>query len=80
MNPVDIRISDQAVVSGLSRLAEMHQRSIEAEAIELIRLGLAERARVDRLTVARSISGMTPNDRPQADSSALIREDRDRDG
>lgn len=80
MNAIDIRISDQALVDRLAQLAELHKRSVEAEALALIRSALAGHGPVDRLAIARSISAMTPKDRRQSDSTAMIREDRDRDG
>ena len=80
MNSISIRISDQDVVDQLSRQAEQHKRSVEAEALELIRSGLGSTAPQDRLSVARRISAMTPRDRAQTDSTILVREDRDRDG
>ncbi|MBX3568889.1 MAG: hypothetical protein KF914_12580 [Rhizobiaceae bacterium] len=80
MNAINIRIEDATVVSKLSALANAHKRSIEAEALELIKSGLASKAPFDRLAAARAISAMTPSDRVQPDSLEMIREDRARDG
>lgn len=80
MNAINIRIHDEATVSGLARLASAHRRSVEAEAIEIIRAALAEEIRPDRRAIAERIAAMTPKDRVQTDSTLLIREDRDRDG
>ncbi|PSJ52573.1 hypothetical protein [Kumtagia ephedrae] len=79
MNAINIRIEDETLVSRLSRLADVHKRSVEAEALEIIRSALAEEVRVDRLAIADRIAAMTPKDRVRTDSTALVREDRDRD-
>lgn len=79
MNAINIRIDDETLVSRLSRLADVHKRSVEAEALEIIRSALAEEVRFDRLAIADRIAAMTPKGRLQTDSTVLIREDRDRD-
>jgi len=78
MNAINIRIDDARLVSKLSELASEHKRSVEAEALELIRSGLAGHGRFDRLAVADRIAAMTPKGRVLTDSTILIREDRDR--
>lgn len=78
MNSINIRIEDEALVSGLSQLAHVHRRSVEAEALEIIRSAIAEDFRFDRLAVADRIAAMTPKDRVLTDSTILVREDRDR--
>jgi plasmid stability protein len=79
MNAINIRIEDEALVSGLSRLANVHRRSVEAEALEIIRSAIAEDFRFSRRSVADRIAAMTPKNLTQTDSTDLLREDRDRD-
>ena len=79
MNAINIRIEDETLVSRLSRLADAHKRSVEAEALEIIRSALAEEVRFDRLAIADRIAAMTPKDRVPTYSTVLVREDRDRD-
>lgn len=79
MNAINIRIDNEALVDGLSRLAAEHKRSIEAEVMEIIRSALADQFRFDRRAIADRIAAMTPKDRVQTDSTILLREDRDRD-
>ena len=79
MNAINIRIEDEALVSKLSSLADAHHRSVEAEAVDVIRTALALRTREELLEIADRIAAMTPKDRALTDSTALIREDRDRD-
>lgn len=45
-------------------------------AVDLVRRGLGRRPRSDRAAVARELLGQQPA-RPDADSSIMIREDRD---
>jgi plasmid stability protein len=78
MNAINIRIDNEALVDGLSKRAANHSRSVEAEAVEIIRSALAQQPRFDRVEVADRIAAMTPKDRVQGDSTILVREDRDR--
>lgn len=77
MNAISIRIEDAALVSKLERLADEHHRSVEMEAIEAIRSALALQTRENRRAIADRIAAMGP--RVLTESTALIREDRDRD-
>lgn len=79
MNAIHIRIEDETLVRKLSDLAVLHERSVETEALEIIRSALARDFRFDRRAVADRIAAMTPKDLSQTDSTLLIREDRDRD-
>lgn len=79
MNAINISIQDQAMVKRLSELAVEHRRSVEAEALEIIRSVLVQDMRSQRQAIADEIAALTPRDRVQTDSTILIREDRDRD-
>jgi plasmid stability protein len=79
MNAINIRIEDEALVTKLSLLADAHNRTIQAEAVDIIRSALAEETRLNRREIADRIAAMTPKGRVQTDSTVLIREDRDRD-
>ena len=80
MNAINVKIEDAALVTKLTSLANAHQRSVEAEAVEVIRAALSNRSNRELLAIADSIAAMTPKGRKLSDSTALIREDRDREG
>lgn len=77
MNAISIRIDDETMVSGLARLAPARQRSVEAEAMEIIRAALAENPRPDRRSIADRIAAMTLKGVVQTDSVQIIREMRE---
>lgn len=79
MNAINIRIDDERLVQGLSDLANSHERTVESEALDIIRRAIAEDMRFRRLAIADRIAALTPKDRVQTDSTLLVREDRDRD-
>jgi len=77
MPTLTIRNVEPKIVAALKRRARLNKRSLEAE----LRLIVADAALIDHdfvLSEMRRISAMTPKDRPQTDSVALLREDRDR--
>lgn len=79
MNAINVRIDNDSLVEGLSKLAERHKRSVQSEVMEIIRRAIAEETRPNRLEIADRIAAMTPKGRLQTDSTILVREDRDRD-
>ncbi|HEV7255168.1 MAG TPA: hypothetical protein VGN97_18940 [Mesorhizobium sp.] len=76
MNAINISIQVQAPMQRLSELAIEHRRTIEAEALEIIRSVLAQDMRPQRRAIADKIAAMAPKDRVQSDSVELIREMR----
>ncbi len=79
MANLTIRNLDDKVAKTLKAQAKAHDRSLEAELRHLLTQAAAQRKRMAafRREAAR-IRAMTPKDRPQTDSTLLIREDRDR--
>jgi len=81
MDTLTITELEESTLETLRRNAQVHGRTVEAEAAALIRQGLQERGKRDRdalIAEARRISAMTPRGVKQTDSVVLIREDRDR--
>jgi plasmid stability protein len=77
MPTLTIRNVEPRLVAALKRRAKLNRRSLEAE----LRMIVADAAMIDHDFVVaemRRIAAMTPKDRPQTDSTRLIREDRDR--
>ena len=79
MANVTIRNLDDGVVEKLKAQAKTHHRSLEAELRHVLTQVAAQHEHMAafRREAAR-IRAMTPKDRPQTDSTLLIREDRDR--
>lgn len=79
MASVTIRNLDDEVVRTLKEQAKGHNRSLEAELRQLlIETAGLQKKREAFWKNADRIRKMTPKDRPQTDSTKLIREDRDR--
>ncbi len=79
MANVTIRNLDDGVVERLKARAKAHHRSMEAELRQVLIQAAAQHERMaDFRREAARIRAMTPKDRPQTDSTLLIREDRDR--
>lgn len=79
MASVTIRNLDDEVVKALKEQAKAHNRSLEAELRQLLTETARRQARWDAFWQnADRVAAMTPKDRPQTDSTKLIREDRDR--
>jgi plasmid stability protein len=79
MANVTIRNLDDGVVERLKAQAKTQHRSLEAELRHVLTQAADQHERMAafRRDAAR-IRAMTPKDRPQTDSTLLIREDRDR--
>ncbi len=77
MTTLTVRNVESEIVKKLKAQAKRNHRSLEAELREIIRQGIAPDAK-SILREMRRIRAMTPRDRPQTDSTLLIREDRDR--
>ncbi|MEE8549555.1 MAG: hypothetical protein V3S74_08780 [Alphaproteobacteria bacterium] len=79
MANLTIRNLDDNVVKTLKAQAKTHNRSLEAELRHVLTQAAAQRKRMAAFRrEAVRIRAMTPKDRPQTDSTLLIREDRDR--
>lgn len=78
MASVTIRNLDDGVVEKLKAQAKTHHRSLEAELREILSTVARRASTKEWLAEADRIAAMTPKDRPQTDSTILIREDRDR--
>jgi plasmid stability protein len=79
MDTLTITDLETSIVESLRRSADAHGRSVEEEAVEMIRKGLGvERDREALIAEALRISSLTPKGVVQTDSTRLIREDRDR--
>ncbi|MCH2487837.1 MAG: hypothetical protein MK010_08870 [Erythrobacter sp.] len=78
MASVTIRNLDDGVVERLKSKAKDNGRSLEAELREILSTEARRASTKEWLAEADRIAAMTPKDRPQTDSTILIREDRDR--
>lgn len=79
MANVTIRNLDDGVVEKLKARAKTQHRSLEAELRYVLTQAAAQHERMaDFRREAARVRAMTPKDRPQTDSTLLIREDRDR--
>ena len=78
MASVTIRNLDDGVVERLKSKAKDNGRSLEAELREILSTEARRASTKEWLAEADHIAAMTPKDRPQTDSTILIREDRDR--
>jgi plasmid stability protein len=72
-----IRNLDDDLVAALKQRARRNNRSLEAELRTLLRDAAGERSLTSLRELADQIAALTP-DVPQADSAALMRDDRDR--
>jgi plasmid stability protein len=79
MAKLTVRNVDDAVVTRLKYLAEVHDRSLEAEIRQILKDAARAPTPRELKVIAERITAMTPPDRPQTDSTELIRADRDRD-
>ena len=70
---------DDALVERLERLAAINNRSVDEQAVVILREGVPRLARADRTAIAASIAAMTPAEVPQTDTVILLRQDRARD-
>lgn len=77
MANITIRNLDDDVVEELKARARAHRRSLEAELRQILSDAVRRPSRDELRALARSIAGLTPAV-PQTDSTALIREDRNR--
>jgi plasmid stability protein len=78
MGELNIKGIDEAILEGLAEMAKAHDRTIEAEAAELLKTATERRRHnLALLEEAKRISAMTPKGRVQTDSTLLIRDDRD---
>ena len=77
MDTLKITDLEDSTVEALRQVAEANGHTIEQEAAQLIRSGLAASPRLTRRQRADAIAAMTPKGVKQTDSTALIREDRD---
>jgi len=70
---------DRQTYEALSRQAETHGRSVNEEAVDIVRRSVVSKGSedVDYVAWARRIRAMTPKGVKQTDSVQLIREDRD---
>ncbi len=78
MASVTIRNLDDGVVERLKSKAKDNGRSLEAELREILSTVARRASTKELIAEADRIAAMTPKDRPQTDSTILIREDRDR--
>ena len=76
MGQVIVRNLDDKVVAALKAKTKLHGHSLEQE-LRAILSGATRPNAEERLALADRIRAMTPS-RRQTDSTALIREDRDR--
>jgi plasmid stability protein len=79
MAKLTVRNVDDEVVARLKHLAEEHDRSLEGEIRHILKEAAGRPTLREFQAIARKITAMTPPDRPQTDSTELIRADRDRD-
>lgn len=79
MAKLTVRNVDDDVVERLKRLAEIHDRSLEGEIRAILKDAARPPTPKELQVIAGRIRAMIPADRPQTDSTDLIRADRDRD-
>jgi hypothetical protein len=77
MGEMRIKIEDEALLTRISDLAKLHNRSIEQEVEALLQAAVPVRpAREDLRALAESIAAMTPKGVKQTDSVEILREIR----
>ena len=77
MDTLTITELEDSIAQSLRRSADAHGRTVEEEAVFLIKAGLSQSDALTRRHRAEAISAMTPKGVLQTDSTLLIREDRD---
>jgi len=77
MATLTIHDVDEATLARLHKLAQAHDRGLEAEVRSILDQSVRRADRDAAVKRAREIAAMTP-DVPQTDSADLVREDRDR--
>lgn len=81
MGEMRIRIEDEHLLTRISDLARLHNRSVEQEIEALLRSALPSPSAVrreDLPSIAASIAAMTPKGVKQTSVVDMLREDRDR--
>ena len=79
MSKLTVRNLEEDVVARLKVRAESRGRSLESEVRQILRDAARAPTPRELKAVAERITAMTPRDRAQTDSTALIRAARDRD-
>ncbi len=79
MIKLTVRNLEEEVVARLKVRAESRGRSLESEIRQILRDAARAPTPRELKAVAERITAMTPRDRVQTDSTALIRAARDRD-
>ncbi|SMF23626.1 hypothetical protein SAMN06265365_108151 [Tistlia consotensis] len=78
MPTVTIRDVDEETLTRLRKRAAEEHRSLSAEIRMILQEQASRPTRSERIARVEKIAAMTPKDRPQTDSTRLVREDRDR--
>lgn len=79
MGEIVIKLNDERLIKKITDRARAHNRSPDWEAAKILGDVLLETSdKRERARLASGIAAMTPSGRTQTDSSALVREDRDR--
>ena len=77
MGEMRIKIEDEGLLTRISDLARLHNRSVEEEIEALLRVAAPEPPRREDLpAIARRIAAMTPKGVKQTDSVEILREIR----
>lgn len=76
MNAITIRTISAQTIARIEALAAVHHRTVEEEAAAILESAVSDRAK--RLAAIDRIAAMTPKGVEQSDSTAIIREARDR--
>ena len=79
MGQVTVRDLDDEVIARLRRRAERGGRSLDQELRAILTAASRQqpRSRAEMIAAIDCIRAMTPRNRPQTDSTLLIREDRE---
>ncbi len=78
MGEMRIKI-DEGLLTRLESLAHIHNRSLEDQVIDLLRIAVEQRNEPEPFSaIARRIAAMTPRGIVQPDSVEMLREDRNR--
>lgn len=79
MGEIRIKIEDESLLTRISDLAKLHNRSVDAEVEALLQAAVPVRPkREDLRALAESIAAMTPKGVKQTDIVEMLREDRNR--
>lgn len=77
MGEMRISIEDESLLTRISDLARLHNRSVEQEIEALLRVAVPEPPRREDLpAIARQIAAMTPKGVKQTDSMEILRQIR----